>query len=679
MMNSTLSFRSEPDPRLTRRSVSAVLRVRSQSLPLLRSFALAALALLALAPSSARAELIPAERLTNWIPGVTVGVPGGIPTNRTNIIDVSLPPYNADKTGVNDCGAAFAAALAASKEGDVIYFPAGTFRFNNTFGTGLNIHNRTIRGAGMDVTYIDSRTTSLSAINIGTGSSFNYPVAGNTITAGLSKGSTTLTMGNTSDFRVGELVQIEFENMTDDARIAQGATPVISVSGFPYMRRQMTRVTGKTSTTLSIFPGIYHSPQAGLSARVTQSYWYTVGMGLEDFTLLNANNSAVFGIHFQDCIGSWIRNVKSKNASNYHVFFAKSLQSEIRGCHFDSRKSGGTNGAGILFDGGSGNLVEDNIVEKVFPLIEVNHGASGNVFAYNMFDGNGMNVNHGPHNSHNLYEGNVTPWIQSDGYFGGASEETFFRNWISGVYKDSGTQTFIIGLNRFARNYSFVGNLLGNSVWPHGASPYSFGNPNMGNSSYEGSHKMSAGSFPKDWKMNGVLTKRNSNTSGELTLNSGSLRVNQFRAYMSNGVGEMVISAVNGNVVTFSTTGGTLPAQGTTVSILAGIQGFQDLDLDVEVTTIRRSNAHLFGAGAPRIPTDESLGNETLPASLFRTSKPAYFGDLNWPPFDPLNPNPTYTSIPAGIRYVNGTVPPPISNPPTASNQAPSNVRILRQ
>jgi hypothetical protein len=444
------------------------------------------------------------------------------------------------------------------------------------------------------------------------------------------------------------------------------------------MRRQMTRITGKTATKLTIFPGIYHAPVAGLSARVTLSTWYTVGMGLEDFTLLNANNTAVFGIQFQDCIGSWIKNVKSKHTSNYHVFFAKCLQSEIRGCHFDGRKAGGTNGAGILFDGGSGCLVEDNIVEKVFPLIEVNHGASGNVFAYNFFDGSGMNINHGPHNSHNLYEGNISPWIQSDGYFGGASEETIFRNWLTGTYYDNSVYTFIIALNRFARNYSFIGNIVGTATWPHGSDPYSFGNPNMGNGAYEGSSQMSAGKFPTDWRMTATLTKRTSESSGEIKLNSGTLRVGQFRAYMSHGAGELVISKVQDGVVTFTTTGGTLPSQGTVVSIDAGIQGYQDKDLDVEATTLLKANYHMFSGNAG-IPSNQSLGGESLPASLFRSSKPSYFeDDQPWPVFNPLqpNPSPSYTSIPAGKRFVNRTVSSP--GGPIA-NTKPSNVRIIRQ
>ena len=326
--------------------------------------------------------------------------------------------------------------------------------------------------------------------------------------------------------------------------------------------------------------------------------------------------------------------------------------------------------------------MEDNIVEKVFPLIEVNHGACGNVFAYNLFDGSGMNVNHGPHNSHNLYEGNISPWIQSDGYFGGASEETIFRNWLSGTYYGNSVHTFIIGLNRFARNYSFVGNIIGTEGWPYGSDPYSFGNPNMGNSSFEGTFKMSAGIFPTDWKMTASLTKRTSATAGELKLNSGTLRVGQFRAYFSSGArGELVISGVSGNIVTFATTGDTLPPVGTTVSIAAGIQGYQDKDLDVGATALLKANYHMFSAGGKGIPSAQSLGGDALPASLFRSAKPSYFeADQPWPAFNPLSssPSPAYTSIPAGKRFVNRTVSPPGGGGTTAVAK-PSNVKISRQ
>ena len=261
LMNSNTLFRGRQVRRRVHSSMLLLLsRVTSSRMLSKQLFAVVASTVVAICSLPVKAELIPADRLTDWTPGVKVGVPGGIPTNRTRLIDVTKAPYNADKTGAADCGGAFAAALAASSDGDVIYFPPGRFASTEASGREFDKHNRTIRGAGMDVTFIDSRVGFGSAINIGTGSSFNYPGTGNTVTAGLSKGSTVLTIGDTSVFDVGQLIQIEFENQTDDTLIAAGTTPVLSVSGMQYMRRQMTRITGKSGNKLTIFPGIYHTP-----------------------------------------------------------------------------------------------------------------------------------------------------------------------------------------------------------------------------------------------------------------------------------------------------------------------------------------------------------------------------------------------------------------------------------
>src|SRR3954469_6944010 len=79
--------------------------------------------------SVAHAELIPAARLVDWTPGVMTGVPGGIPT-RTNLIDVTTAPYNADNSGAADSSAAIQLAVNAARSNDVVYLPTGTYLFN---------------------------------------------------------------------------------------------------------------------------------------------------------------------------------------------------------------------------------------------------------------------------------------------------------------------------------------------------------------------------------------------------------------------------------------------------------------------------------------------------------------------------------------------------------------------
>ena len=79
---------------------------------------------------------------------------------------------------------------------------------------------------------------------------------------------------------------------------------------------------------------------------------------------------------------------------------------------------------------------------------------------------------------------------------------------------------------------------------------------------------------------------------------------------------------------------------------------FQELDLDVASTTIKKGNFNYFDNA---IPAAESLGGLSWPDSLYLSSKPAWFGNLMWPPFNPLSHNPTLDAIPAGYRYVHGT------------------------
>jgi hypothetical protein len=61
---------------------------------------------------------------------------------------------------------------------------------------------------------------------------------------------------------------------------------------------------------------------------------------------------------------------------------------------------------------------------------------------------------------------------------------------------------------------------------------------------------------------------------------------------------------------------------------------------------------------------DANTTNHDLPASLYRATKPAWFGDRPWPPFDPTSPDATDpNNLPAGYRYANHG-----SDPPGAVN-----------
>ena len=68
-----------------------------------------------------------------------------------------------------------------------------------------------------------------------------------------------------------------------------------------------------------------------------------------------------------------------------------------------------------------------------------------------------------------------------------------------------------------------------------------------------------------------------------------------------------------------------------------------------------------------------------LPASLLYDSKPAFFGNLQWPPIDPgsVAYSMSRTNIPAGYRFVNGVDPGSNTNPPAILAQPTSQTNMV--
>jgi hypothetical protein len=81
-----------------------------------------------------------------------------------------------------------------------------------------------------------------------------------------------------------------------------------------------------------------------------------------------------------------------------------------------------------------------------------------------------------------------------------------------------------------------------------------------------------------------------------------------------------------------------------------GTSMFQELDYSVVRTLIRKGNRN---ARDDAIPADESLGADVAPASLYRSSKPAFLGDKPWPVFDATQPFASQSplQLPAYHRY----------------------------
>jgi hypothetical protein len=203
---------------------------------------------------------------------------------------------------------------------------------------------------------------------------------------------------------------------------------------------------------------------------------------------------------------------------------------------------------------------------------------------------------------------------------------------------------------------------------------YAFGRPNMGNWGFIGTCQPSIGHWWIDWNptdgysLYATLTTRTSDTAGVFTTTGSTASAHAVLAHadialpatniMVGGVsiGLATVRSVAGNAVTFDSLVGTLPAQGTALTLNYGAYGWQELDRDVRLTTLLKGNYNTKDAGVPA--AEQLAKGDTIPKSLFLAGKPGWFGDLAWPAFDPSRPNFSYDAIPAGYRYVHGIDPP---------------------
>lgn len=634
------------------------------------------------------ANALPDARNGFWQAGVNVGVTGGLAqylpggafarthtgTNDTDElsgtisgdhIDVSLPPYSADKTGVSDCKAIIELAISHAGTGQVIYFPAGTYRINSAIATGTKA-NVTMRGDGAGQTILDFRYTGSYGIILG-GSSFGSRVAAS---GTLTKGASELTVADASPYPVGMVFDIEIDDERSDAAIEAGAIPVYKVDGRGNNRKQKAVVLTRVSNTITFAPSLFYDNSNGTAA-VAPLTTHQDYFGIEGMTLEMNNGTVATAVWGQQQFGGWLYEVAVSGPTNYGIFFDHSLNVEVRRCILTGRSGGGTNGAGVLIEKTTSALVEDNILINWFPSVEVNFGTTGLVFAYNLCENQNvtgyfaLDSNHGPHPSFNLYEGNVAQSIEADGFFGTVSDDTIARNWFHGSrYDNVQTDNGTVKLKRFTRNYTVIGNILGKSGVVGGG--IGLGEPNIGNGNSDGTADPTSGDFWIDWKMTGTLSTRSSDTTGEITLVSGSMRTGQDQATMYVGgdfrtVTSVVVTlggtSVNGFTTTyaagkftFAITSGTLPAEGSTIQIHPGPKGYQESDSDVAATLIEKGNYSYGASGAAG--STSSLGGDTVSDSYFRGSKPAYFGALAWPPFGTPGTE-SYESIPAGYRWLN--------------------------
>jgi len=617
------------------------------------------------------ADYYPASnRFGDFQPGIRQGVVGGIPDRSGgSVIQASTYGFATGASAATNA-AAISSALAASSEGDVIALPAGTFSMEPVV-VNYPYPNRTIRGAGMTSTTINA--TGTVAFFINGDSDYQNPFNPSAPLATLTSGSATITVTDATG-----LPSPTDESNYRVARIMlhnEAVTPVVSTQGYSYNRTPSVMLVSRSGTTLTLsqpLPSNFPNGMTGAYVLFGSQFPRNMrGFGIEELTVDGTAAGLMReGVYFSFVTNSWAKNVKVLGHGTYAIRFSDTVNCEARGCWTDVGTGGGSNFAGLKLEQCSYFLAEDNILVNNSPTLEVDYSTSFLIFGYNYSGGGEINRNHGPHNSFNLYEGNVYWFDKTDGYYGGSSEETIFRTYMRGG--------IVTVQKRLTRNNNVVGNVVGSiggSYTTDGSE--NWGKPNIGNLASSGTWDLANSVYSLDWNpvtsapyvWTGTLKTRIDDRNGVFELDSGMVSTltpalansqgNKRNLSYPNGVdtSAITVSTVVGNDVTFiaDNTIYVLPSAGEVMWIVPGATGFQELDEGVAPTAIRKANFYVLTGN---IPTGESIGADTLPNSYYLPAKPDWFGTIGFPAFDPYSPPASdaagLVAIPAGWRYING-------------------------
>lgn len=662
---------------------------------------------------------LPAVNQGTWVPGTNVGIPGGIDqylaggaSDRAvtgNVINV-VTAHGADNTGATDVKAAVDAAIVAASAGDVIYFPAGDYKFSTGFiyiPTGKA--NITIRGAGAGLTTFLIRTTQTVFIWPDPGYIRSSILA---VSGTKTKGTSTLTVSSSTGYAADSLAYIEYENEVNTTRINAGAPPVWSSKGYPWSRAYTVMVTGTTSTTISIAPPL---PADATNLTLNIRQWEVnpattkvVGWGFEDFDVEYASPSypertfLVRAAHYH-----WFYNIHfygwdRRSDNGGCIKLDNTYGVEIRKCRFDAEATAESDGA-IESTYATSSLIEDNIFTGRWQYNYYDSGKSlNNVIAYNYASDGPAWLFHNNHPSLNIWEGNAGPQGKSDGYHGSSSNNTYYGNYLWDAAS--------VVLERFKRQYVLVRNIFGKDGVATGG--ISWGNPNIGNGDANGfagptglsdqvgqldyqqnggtvntytiqAGDVFSGDYWGDWETTATLTSGGGTDTGVFAVSGGDWHTGnsstvasptEAQAWWSSKASWAFngsVTNVSGSNVTIVFTGYTLPANTTSIQLYYGSSGWQERDLDVKASS---TVTHNYWSAAGGTGAVQNSSADTFPASLVYTAKPSWFGSLAWPPFNADAPVFDVTRIPAGYRYTNGN-----ENYLNAATYSPGRLRILRR
>jgi hypothetical protein len=547
----------------------------------------------------AQQSIVAPSRSIDWS---RAGAEGGIPTRTTNC--ATLNP-GATAAQIN-------AAIANCPSGQVVKLNAGTF--NLSTGITFSKSNVTLRGAGPDLTFLvftgaTSCMVGSTDICVSNGSGMYPPNPGHTAdwTAGYSKGTTSVTLSNTTGLAVGDVLVLD---QLDDSNTDTGNIWICSVAnvcaseGDSGIRRpnraqsQMVVVSAISGSTVSFdAPGLYMPNWR--AARSPGAWWDTVDpvhhVGIEDLSLNHTSSGQQSGIFVTSARDWWVKNIRSINSDRAAVWVYGATRGTIRDSYFYGTQNAESQSYGIETDMVSDLLVENNIFQHMALGAPTGESVTGSVYGYNYgiddYYVSGGNTgwmqaslyHHAAGISYHLFEGNDGPGFTADQIHGTSNFATVFRNYLAGWEPGKTQQTVAVHIYSFNRYFNIIGNVLGRSGY---------------HDTYE------------DYPSSGTSSSCN---SGAVIVPAGGKGCNASIFMLGWSGNQAKFSSFNNDLLVRST----LMRWG-----------------NYDVVTGARFNANEVPAGLS-LYANPVPANNSLPASFYLSGRPSWWGSGAWPAIGP--------------------------------------------
>jgi hypothetical protein len=607
----------------------------------------------------------------------------GIP-NRTTIYK-TLSPNGADDTS------AINAALSSCPAGEVVLLTTGVFKIS---GNGLLLRNSscTLRGSGPG----SQKNTGLNAVGAGATIATSCSVQSSTANSvycpdstgtqlvkndratnpsyavlylyplGVSFGnsynlasdavqgaySVTLTSTPSPGIKVGDIVLID-ENTDNDPNVVYGPSfgPPGDGSRRWFMRQdrslsQLMEVSAVNGATITFDTPLTYPFQTAYAAQLTVFTGDTAtggsflrGSGVESLFVWGGMGGDGHGnITIVDCAYCWVKNAEASWSVGSDIGFYRTFRNVLRDSFVHETPDPNPGGAGYLntiTNGGSENLIENNIFWYGNKVNTMRATGGGNVFAYNYTDDSfgstypdsaeaGINAGHYTTPHLELLEGNYSHNFKGDSYWGNSIYITMLRNWIS-QHRASHSP-----LDTYAYN--------------DGHCPHDYGD-------YNGLARAAVDVQAYSFYQNFIGNVLGTNGQQLLTEPSGCQLGPQTAFVLQTTTKAQWYMAASQNAVIMWQIGSYQATLNNT-----GSWTFVDTTID---TQLRNGNwdwmtkaQHWYGTGGT---ADGGATPVTIPNSFYLTSKPAFFGSQKWPWVDPTT-GATYT-LPAKYCFEHNKMP----------------------